>query len=62
MRISNPPKPAISTSLLFTVGMNPEREAAIDFYFTVYSDSHRRVKAHSTARNSMHTGEPTLTV
>src|ERR1035437_5834364 len=31
MRISNPPNPAISTSLLSTVGMKPTRDAAIDF-------------------------------
>jgi hypothetical protein len=36
MRISNPPNPPTSTSLLFTVGMNPVREAAIAFYFTAY--------------------------
>jgi hypothetical protein len=36
MRSSNPPNPPTSTSLLFTVGMNPDRDTAIAFYFTVY--------------------------
>src|ERR1035437_5955501 len=31
MRIRNPPNPAISTSLLSTVGMKPTRDVAIDF-------------------------------